>query len=191
MRSPTILVTVGSDHPPFDRLIGWMDDWLARSGIGVTCVMQFGTAQAPRSGEAHDYLPHDALQRLLVGADTVVTQGGPMGIVESRRCGTKPIAVPRRQDLGEVVDDHQRAFCRKLADAGELVLAETSTELWNALDLALANPDVYRIEADKEQERVLETATRFAVLAGSLPPRRRLFSRERPINGAGPQRSST
>jgi UDP-N-acetylglucosamine transferase subunit ALG13 len=176
----SVLVTVGSDHHPFDRLIGWMDGWLAQTERDeVSCVVQHGTAAIPRHGTVHAYLPHPTLQQLLRDADVVVTQGGPMGIVEARGCGTKPIAVPRLARLGEVVDDHQVTFCRQLASTGKLVLAEDATSLWAALDRAVAQHDVYAIEPNEADDRVEQAVERFGTLVANLPPRRGILRSRR------------
>jgi hypothetical protein len=49
--APLLLVTVGTDHHPFDRLVRWVDGWLAssprRHDSGLTCLMQTGTAAPP------------------------------------------------------------------------------------------------------------------------------------------------
>lgn len=176
MSSLAVLVTVGSDHHPFDRLIGWVDDWLTHHpNDDIRCVLQHGTAAVPRSGIARDYLPHSELQSLLRDAQVVVTQGGPMGIVESLQSGTRPIAVPRLARLGEVVDDHQVAFCRQLSRVGKCVLAEDSAGVWNALDHALDQPDVYAIEPKAVDEQVGRSVKRFAEIVDTLPPRRGLL----------------
>lgn len=182
MSELTILVTTGSDHHPFDRMIGWVDAWLGRQQEDtISCVFQYGTAAVPHHGTAHAYLPHSELQQLLRDADAVVTQGGPMGIVESRACGVKPIVVPRLAHLGEVVDDHQVAFCRQLMQADKLVLAEDSAALWSALDLGLAQPGVYAIEPNADDTTVAETVGRFGELVAVLPRRRSLLpGRRRP-----------
>ncbi|MGI8576927.1 MAG: glycosyltransferase [Nocardioidaceae bacterium] len=177
MKTLSVLVTVGSDHHPFDRLIGWVDEWLAqRHGKDVSCVLQHGTARPPRHGIPYGYLPHDELQQLLGAADVVVTQGGPMGIIESYRRGVKPIAVPRRTTLGEVVDDHQVDFCRHMASSDKLVLAEDAAALHTALDAAVSDPGTFRVEPGALAGEVDETVRRFDLLASALPPRRGLFS---------------
>lgn len=180
MSSLTILVTVGSDHHPFNRLIGWVDDWLVdHRGDDISCMLQYGTAAVPRSGIAHDYLPHSELQGLLREAQVVVTQGGPMGIVESLQSGTRPIAVPRLARLGEVVDDHQVAFCRQLSRLGKCVLAEDSAAVRTALDLALTENDVYEIAKESVDEQVGRSVARFGEVVDALPRRRGLLRRGR------------
>lgn len=177
MTTLSVLVTVGSDHHPFDRLIGWVDDWLApRDGRDISCVLQYGTAPRPRHGIAHGYLPHEELQRLLGAADVVVTQGGPLGIIESHRRGLKPIAVPRRTALGEVVDDHQVDFCRQLASSHKVVLAEDAAALHTALDAAMADPGAYRVAPGTFADDVEETVRTFGALVTALPPRRGLLN---------------
>lgn len=165
----SLVVTVGSDHHPFDRLIGWVDEWLAEADPSVVhCTIQYGTAVRPTNGESSDFVAHDVLQAMLDSADIVLTQGGPMGIVESRRHGIKPIAVPRLAKLGEVVDDHQVAFCRAMATRDQLVLAEDRAAVWAALDAGVRDPGGYRVDASADQAGVQSAVRRFADLAAGL-----------------------
>jgi UDP-N-acetylglucosamine transferase subunit ALG13 len=48
---PRVLVTVGTDHHRFDRLIGWVDRWAA-AHPDAQVLVQHGTATAPAHGEA-------------------------------------------------------------------------------------------------------------------------------------------
>ena len=114
-----VLVTVGSDHHPFDRLVRWVDEWAAGQPAGsVHCIVQYGTSVPPTVAEGRAFVTHDELQKLMCEAAVVVTQGGPMSIVEARAAGSVPVAVPRLAARGEHVDDHQGAFCRRLAEEG-------------------------------------------------------------------------
>lgn len=167
----TIVETVGSDHHPFDRLIGWTDTWAANHLSHIELSVQHGTAPAPLHGEAMPYLPHPALMRLMEEADVVVTQGGPMGIVETRRMGLKPIVVPRLKAFGEVVDDHQVDLCRRLADRGDIWLAEDEATLHASLDLALADPSALRFDPVDAQAGIEESVARFAAVVANLPSR--------------------
>jgi UDP-N-acetylglucosamine transferase subunit ALG13 len=73
-----VLVTVGTDHHPFDRLVGWVDDWYAaRAGRGLRVVVQHGSSAPPAHAEGHPYLARGRLGRLLGEASVVVCHGGP------------------------------------------------------------------------------------------------------------------
>ncbi|MGH3659367.1 MAG: glycosyltransferase, partial [Micromonosporaceae bacterium] len=59
---PLVLVTVGTDHHPFDRLVGWADQWAADRGH-VRVLVQHGATAPPRHATGHDFLDHAQLQR--------------------------------------------------------------------------------------------------------------------------------
>ena len=152
--APLLLVTVGTDHHPFDRLVRWVDGWLdgeTGQAAGLRCLMQTGTS-APPTGHAAQweaYLEFDALQAAMRDAAAVVCHGGPGTILGARHVGAVPIVVPRRHRLGEHVDDHQLAFCRRLAaDGGEIHLAETEADLHRLLDRVAAEPAAFRAAAE-------------------------------------------
>lgn len=45
---PLLLMVVGTDHHPFQRVVSWLDRWLADGGASrVRCVLQYGTARPP------------------------------------------------------------------------------------------------------------------------------------------------
>jgi UDP-N-acetylglucosamine transferase subunit ALG13 len=146
---PLLLVTVGTDHHRFDRLVRWVDDWLvAAGGAGapLRCLMQTGTSAPPSSGAAdwQPYLEFDALQAALRNAAAVVCHGGPGTILGARHLGAVPIVVPRRHQLGEHVDDHQVAFSRRLAAGGGVYLAESQADLHALLDRVTVDPAAFR-----------------------------------------------
>jgi UDP-N-acetylglucosamine transferase subunit ALG13 len=162
---PLVVVTVGSDHHRFDRLVQWVDSWLAgKVGSGVDCVIQHGTAAPPTRGCGVPYLEHAELQRLFANATAVVAQGGPLSIIEPLRAGRRPIVVPRLPHLHEVVDDHQRSFCSRLAAAGQVILAEDASTLAAQLDAAIADPGYLRStpEDDDGSEAAIEQVARIA-----------------------------
>jgi UDP-N-acetylglucosamine transferase subunit ALG13 len=143
---PLLLVTVGTDHHRFDRLVRWVDDWLVAAGAPLRCLIQTGTS-APPSSDAADWQPYlefDALQAAVRNAAAVVCHGGPGTILGARHLGAVPIVVPRRQQLGEHVDDHQVAFSRRLAAEGSVYLAETRADLHALLDRVTTDPAAFR-----------------------------------------------
>jgi UDP-N-acetylglucosamine transferase subunit ALG13 len=169
---PLLLVTVGTDHHPFDRLVGWAGAWLAAHPGTLRCLMQTGTS-APPAGPAEwqAYLEFGALQAAMASAAAVVCHGGPGTILGARHMGAVPIVVPRQHRLGEHVDDHQVAFSRRLAaQGGGIHLAETETDLHRLLDRVAADPAAFR---SGPRDRATATAVReFGRLVDGLVGRR-------------------
>jgi UDP-N-acetylglucosamine transferase subunit ALG13 len=148
--TPTVLVSVGTDHHPFDRLVRWMDGWLgARTGAEVTCLVQYGASHPPRRAWGLAYLDHPDLSQVMRGA--------------------------RDPRAGEHVDDHQQRFARRLADAGMVRLATSREELVRALDDALEHAEHVHLEADEvpSQPSATEAALRFGALVDDLFAARR------------------
>ena len=178
------VVTVGTDHHRFDRLMDWLERWNAAHPGAVQWIAQHGYSRPLAGADGFVMKPREELLELLRAADVVVTQGGPGGIMDSRACGTVPIVVPRLARLDEVVDDHQVAFVRQLAGRGSVVAAESEAELHAALDRAVGDPASLVVGASTSD--VSQTVARFdaavAQLLASRPARtgRRQLSAGRP-----------
>lgn len=177
--APLVLVTVGTDHHPFSRLMSWIEQW---SGRPVRWRVQHGFTAAPagESVEATEMMPHDDLQKSLREASVIVCQGGPGSIMDARGVGKVPIVVPRQSGLGEHVDDHQVRFARRLDQAGLIRIATSEADFRGHVTAALAWPDQFA--ASPEQSDIAETVKRFGVLIDDLmaqPPRRPLWPSRR------------
>ncbi len=165
-----VLVSVGTDHHLFDRLIGWVEEWVARAPEGTSVVVQHGSSRAPAGVDARVLVSQAELRALMLDADVVVLQGGPGGIIDSLVSGRRPIVVPRLASLDEVVDDHQVAFCRHLARLGQIEIAEDAASLHAALDRCLEDPT--RLVIEPYVPRSAETAARVGSLVDGLLSRR-------------------
>ena len=177
-------MTVGTDHHPFHRLIEWIDRWLEDGGAQlVQCTIQGGTSWRGRHGSFHDFLSYQEVQAAMGQALAVVCQGGPGTIMECRALAQVPIVVPRLRRLGEAVDDHQVAFARHLAEAGEIHLAETEAELRKLLDRVLVEPEAFQGQLARRHGD--EAVRRFQELVNELvssrvaPDRRSRWRRQR------------
>jgi UDP-N-acetylglucosamine transferase subunit ALG13 len=143
---PLVFVSVGTDHHPFNRLVQWVDGW-SSSHPDVEVVIQHGEATCPVHADAVPYLSHSELFALIRRADVIVSHGGPATIAEAWNSGLIPIVAPRGHRLGEHVDNHQQAFAAVLAEREQVIRVTTESELVDALDHALANPDWLRRES--------------------------------------------
>lgn len=164
-----VLVTVGTDHHPFDRLVHWVDSWAA-AHPAHQCLVQRGTSVRPETCASDRYVAYEDLVESMRASTVIVTHGGPATIMEARAYGRLPIVVPRRSDLGEHVDDHQIRFSRWMAGRKQVLLAETEEELHRQLDLAFADPTSARVDQDDPD---IEASVRvFGGLVDALVERR-------------------
>jgi len=166
-----VLVVVGTDVHPFDRLMRWVDDCTATSDRGVGWLVQSGTSAPPANVPASAYLSHGELEEAMGAATTVVCHGGPGAIADARSAGHVPVVVPRVAAFGEHVDDHQVRFARRLAGAGHIRLAEDEERFRVCLGEALAAPERRAAGVAARRERRCD---RFIALADRLleePPR--------------------
>jgi len=135
-----VLVSVGTDHHQFDRLIELVDDWVAGRDDVVDYVVQHGSSIPSNLATNLDIVSRDLLLQLLEKANVVVVQAGPGSILDARAMGRLPVAVPRIAARGEVVDDHQVDFAKEMAAKGEAILAMDKAVLHVALDRIAADP---------------------------------------------------
>jgi UDP-N-acetylglucosamine transferase subunit ALG13 len=139
---PRLVVAVGTDHHPFHRLMRWIEDMIGGGVIpGHQALVQFGSSQRPSNALVQALIPRPELLALMAQADVVVGHGGPGVIMDARSMGRRPIVVPRLARHGEVIDDHQVTFARRLAESDKIVLAEDSESFVAAVQRGLAEPD--------------------------------------------------
>ncbi len=145
MTDPSVLVTVGTDFHPFDRLVEWADR--AHSDPELPrFFIQSGTSNPPLVAPYSAYLGFDELKELMTSVDAVVTHGGPATIIQIRQAGLVPIVVPRRRSHGEHVDDHQWRFAMRLADLKEIRMVEDEAGFISAIKEVSANPSVVKLQ---------------------------------------------
>jgi UDP-N-acetylglucosamine transferase subunit ALG13 len=139
-----ILVTTGTNEQPFDRLVRAAADLAAREEAFV----QYGASREPHGlGEWVEFLSFDELADRMREARVVVCHAGVGSIMLARKCGHRPVVLPRRVGLGEAVDDHQLHMGRRLHAAGLVTLVEDERDL----PAAIGAPATARVAASSEQ----------------------------------------
>lgn len=129
-----ILVTVGTNEAPFDRLLHMVDGLLPENGAGEELLVQHGPSLVrPAGAECVDYLPYDDLADAIRRARVVVMHAGVGSIMTALANGKRPVVVPRLARNGEAVDDHQVALGRRLDTEGLVTCAETDEAVAEAL----------------------------------------------------------
>lgn len=163
---PLVLVVVGTDHHPFDRVVGWADGW-ARTHRDVRVVVQYGTSRPPSDAEGIDLVPAPRLEAMLAEAAAVVCHGGPGTIMGARAAGSVPIVVARRHDLGEHVDDHQVRFVARMARAGQVRPANDRRTFDDLLDQAIEGGSGFRLDLEGD-DPAAHSVARFGALVDDL-----------------------
>ncbi len=165
-----ILVTVGTNEAPFDRLLRALE---TRPDAGEELLVQHGpSAVRPSGATCVDFLSYEDLVDAIRRARVVVTHAGVGSIMTSLANHKLPVVVPRLRRFREAVDDHQLALGRRLHAAGLVALVEDESRLALALEGSAPVPDVelgpsLRLVADlrafvAEQRGVRHPAARLA-----------------------------
>jgi UDP-N-acetylglucosamine transferase subunit ALG13 len=125
-----IFVTVGTNEAPFDRLLRAVAEL---AGPEQQLVQHGSSAIKPPLAECVDFLPFDQIVDTVRRARVVVTHAGVGSVLVALGAGKRPVVVPRRQEFGEAVDDHQIEFARRFEQAGLVTLVEEPEDLEQAL----------------------------------------------------------
>ena len=98
-----ILCLIGTNPYSFERLVKQVDIAL---GQKYDVIIQKGnTPYIPQFSEYFDFCENDRLMELIHNAEIVITQGGYGSMMEAIQMGKRIIAVPRRIDSNEALDD--------------------------------------------------------------------------------------
>lgn len=129
-----IFVTVGTDHHPFDRLIKTVDELKSQGVISEDVFIQTGSSvYLPDHCYFEKLLSFKELMKKIADARIVITHGGPGSIMPVIYAQKIPVVMPRRKQYGEVVDDHQMDFAKRLQEQNMIILVESSEDLYKAI----------------------------------------------------------
>lgn len=157
----TVVVVLGTDRHPFERMVDWADQWAACHPVDRV-VVQHGYTRGPRRAEGVDFLEPQALSTLLGQSDVAVTHGGPGTIMAARTQGRQPQVLARNPRLGEHVDGHQLRFARWAQNKGLVDVATEGAELDRFVARQLHSPTPVAAGVNGQSE----ATARLAELAG-------------------------
>lgn len=173
-----VLVLLGTDHHPFDRMVRWADAW-SRAHPNRRIFVQYGSSSSPTAAAGTDFLSPESLAVMMNKARVVVTHGGPGTISAARSAGHRPLVVARDPAYGEHIDDHQLRFVRWAADR-DLASACADVDILERL-VDINGAGSRSSSGDSSETETASQAIR--VLQGLL---RRDGVGRRPVSGDGP-----
>jgi UDP-N-acetylglucosamine transferase subunit ALG13 len=131
---PRLFVALGTSDRPMTRLLGWLDALIEQGAIEGPVLVQGSVGEyTPRHFHSVPVLKESELIANLRQAGRILCHGGCGVLGTCMKLGRRPIAIPRRADAGEAINDHQQMLCRALSDQGLATLCQTREELRVAL----------------------------------------------------------
>jgi UDP-N-acetylglucosamine transferase subunit ALG13 len=129
-----ILITVGTEKFPFNRLMQWIDNLIKQNFIDPEreeIVVQYGSCTIlPDRVRGYSLLPGAEFKKLVKKARLIIAHCGE-GSIDLLATITKPfILVPRSHSFGEHVDDHQVELAEMLSKR-EIPVASSFADLVN------------------------------------------------------------
>jgi len=125
-----IFVITGTNGPPFDRLMRAVETLDADEEI---LVQPGPSAIRPVNARCTPYFSLQETVEHIKNARLVVSHGGVGSVLNCLANGKRPLVVPRRSCYGEVTDDHQIPFGRRLDREGLVVFVPRPEELAEAI----------------------------------------------------------
>ena len=174
-----ILITVGTEKFPFNRLMKWVNQLIAQNLIQPTLeevIIQYGSCTLiPEQADSYKLLPASKFVSLVEQADIIIAHCGE-GTIDLLTSLNKPfIFVPRSGKHLEHVDDHQIELAEQLEKKG-VAIAQSYSELASFLEspqvgdinTAKLSPSKYYAQASLMLERQFETEEVLADLTEDL-----------------------
>lgn len=129
-----ILVLLGTQNNSFHRLLEEMEKNIKDGTIKEKVVVQAGyTKYETENMEIFDLIPKEELEKFQTEADLIITHGGVGSIITSIRKGKKVIAVPRKHQYGEHVNNHQIEIVQNFNEQGYIIGIEKVEDLKQAI----------------------------------------------------------
>ena len=135
-----ILVTLGTQDKPFERLIKGVEKQIELENIKDEVIVQAGcTKYKSDKMKILKYITIKDFNKLLEDADFIITHGGVASIIEGLKANKKVIAIARKKEYGEHVNDHQLQIVENFGDEGYIIPVFDI----NKLDLALKRLETF------------------------------------------------
>lgn len=130
-----IFITLGSQKFQFNRLLKVIDDLVANHIVEDEVFAQIGYSDyEPKNYHFKQFLDRDEFAEVTGKSDIVITHGGTGAIIGAVKKGKMVIAVPRKKQYGEHVDDHQQQLVGQFRELGLIYECADCDNLGDALE---------------------------------------------------------
>ena len=136
----TILVSVGTQKFPLDRLLKRVDELVESGVITQEVFAQIGHATyQPQHYAYTDFLSKEEFEKRVDECSLLITHSGVSTIMMGVR-GRKPVVVfPRLAKYGEHVDDHQMEIAQSFSELNYVLLCNENDDLGETVGLVMTH----------------------------------------------------
>lgn len=157
-----IFITLGSQKFQFDRLLKAVDELVANHTVEDEVFAQTGYSNyVPINYKYKQFLDRDEFAKITGKSDIVITHGGTGAIIGAVKKGKKVIAVPRRAQYGEHVDDHQLQIVGQFKELNLICECDDCGKLGEALNY-VKNVDFNVYESNTQA--IMESIEKFIII---------------------------
>ncbi len=154
-----VLVLLGTQNNSFYRLLEEIDKLIDKNIVNEKVIVQAGyTKYETANMEILDLLPKDELEKYQEKADYIITHGGVGSIISSIKKGKKVIAIPRKHEYEEHVNNHQEEIVKLFNQKGYILGINDVSELEKAIkELRNFVPKKYK----QDNKKMLDIISNF------------------------------
>lgn len=160
-----ILVMLGTQNNSFHRLLEELDKLIEKEIIQEEVIVQAGhTKYKSKNMEIFDLIPKEEIKKFQQEATYIITHGGAGSIISSIKCGKKVIAVPRKYEYGEHVNNHQEEIVDLFNAKGYILGINDVTELEKAIKKI---PEFKPVKYQSDNSKMLSIIENFIDVFGA------------------------
>lgn len=131
-----ILVTLGTQDNSFERLLKEIERLIEKEIIQEEVVVQAGNTKFESNKmKIIDFVPQKELEEYIKRANYIITHGGVGSITESLKQNKKVIAIPRKKEYKEHVNNHQMQIVENFNKQGYIIGIQDVEELEKAIQM--------------------------------------------------------
>lgn len=154
-----VLVLLGTQNNDFHRLLDEIDKNIENGIIKDEVIVQSGfTKYYSKNMKIFNLVPKQELENLVDKADLIITHAGVGSIEMSLEKNKKVIAVARKKEFGEHVNNHQKEIQKEFSKKGFLIGIENVENLGQAIEKSKNFvPIIYKKSKNNEMINIIQT----------------------------------
>ena len=129
-----ILILLGTQNNSFERLLQEVEKLIRDNIINEEVIVQAGnTEYNSNEMKIYDFMPQEKIDNLLKKSNFIITHGGVGSIIGALNKEKKVIAVPRKSQYKEHVNNHQIQIVENFNQEGYIIGIQDVEELKDAV----------------------------------------------------------